>query len=88
MEKNKEVHKVVYGVTVKVDGVTKFLVIPAENRAQAIRKAAEGIIYARPMTPWEVMSWHDEQAKKAESLIKEQVEKIDTLGGLPNGDKE
>ena len=90
----------VYHVTVKVDGVTKFIVIAADNKSQAIRKAAEGIIDARIMTPFEVLSWAENQQKRnreelAASLSKApsfsidpEEESVPLVGGLPVGDQQ
>lgn len=81
-------HKIVYGVTVTVGKETKFLVIPADNKSQAIRTAAEGIITARPMTPWEVLSY--EQKRREEEEKDKGNDAIDegrpAVGGLPAGD--
>lgn len=84
-------HKIVYGVSVTVGKETKFLVIPADNKSQAIRTAAKGFITVRVMTPWEVLSYEREQQKKREdeanaAKVDCEYEGRPAVGGLPAGD--
>ena len=89
--KTDAAHKIVYGVSVTVGKETKFLVVPADNKSQAIRIAAEGIITARVMTPWEVLSYEREQQKQREddansAKVNPEYEGRPAVGGLPAGD--
>ena len=84
-EKKKQ--KPVYMVTVEVGGKIHHRVGAADNKEQAIRKATEGIVKVKTLTPWEVQSWavegkpfkfQDPDAKPAPAAV----------AGLPAGDRD
>lgn len=98
-KQEEKTRKVVYGVTVKVGDTSVFKVIAADNRHQAATIATKGMIEVRPMSPFEVLSHAEEEAKRARERAAEilasttdEVEQMDpeivaAVGGLPAGDR-
>lgn len=80
----------VYMVGITIGGKTVHRVGSAENGAQAIRRATEGVVSVKTLTPHEVLSWAKEGKPfdfKDPELAKEIAMPAPAVGGLPAGDR-
>ena len=82
---NKKIQKPVYMVGITIGDKTVHRAGTAENGAQAIRRATEGVVTVKTMTPWEVASWAEQG--KPFGFKDPDAKAAPAEGGLPSGDR-